>query len=64
MLVSMKVALYARVSTSDQNCELQLRELREYIVRRGREPAVEYVDTGYSGATRSSRCGPRARVGA
>ena len=26
----MKAAIYARVSTSDQNCEMQLRELREY----------------------------------
>ena len=25
-----RVALYARVSTTDQNCGMQLRELREY----------------------------------
>src|SRR4051794_8457666 len=31
----MKAAIYARVSTTDQNCELQLRELREYASRRG-----------------------------
>jgi putative DNA-invertase from lambdoid prophage Rac len=31
----MKVAIYARVSTTDQNCEMQIRELREYCVRRG-----------------------------
>ena len=30
----MRCALYARVSTTDQNCEMQLRELREYISRR------------------------------
>src|SRR5271156_3707551 len=49
----MKAALYARVSTSDQNCELQLRELREYVARRGWKPAAEYVDTGFSGAKAS-----------
>jgi DNA invertase Pin-like site-specific DNA recombinase len=28
-----QVALYARVSTQDQNCEVQLRELREFVAR-------------------------------
>src|SRR5262245_61222811 len=46
----MKVAIYARVSTTDQNCELQLGELREYCGRRGWEIACEYIDTGWSGA--------------
>lgn len=48
----MKVALYARVSTSDkgQNPEVQLRELREYCQRRGWQIASEYVDAGVSGA--------------
>jgi putative DNA-invertase from lambdoid prophage Rac len=49
----MIAALYARVSTADQNCEMQLRELREYLDRRGWESAGEYVDTGYSGAKAS-----------
>jgi DNA invertase Pin-like site-specific DNA recombinase len=49
----MKIAIYARVSTTDQNCELQLRELREYVERRGWSPAVEYVDAGVSGAKAS-----------
>ena len=49
----MRVALYARVSTTDQNCEMQLRELREYCERRGWEIAGEYVDTGWSGAKAS-----------
>jgi DNA invertase Pin-like site-specific DNA recombinase len=53
----MKVALYARVSTKDQKCEVQLRELREYVERRGWEPATkphdEYVDTGFSGSKAS-----------
>jgi putative DNA-invertase from lambdoid prophage Rac len=30
-----KAAIYARVSTADQNCELQLRELRAYAERQG-----------------------------
>jgi DNA invertase Pin-like site-specific DNA recombinase len=49
----MKIALYCRVSTTDQNCELQLRELREYASRRGWEPAFEYIDAGFSGAKAS-----------
>ena len=49
----MKAAIYARVSTTDQNCEMQLRELREYCARQGWEIAGEYVDTGWSGAKAS-----------
>jgi resolvase-like protein len=41
-------AIYARVSTSDQNCDMQLRDLREYCHRRGWR-AIEYIDTGVSG---------------
>ena len=40
----MKVALYVRVSTTEQNPELQLTELREYCQRRGLEVAEEYQD--------------------
>jgi len=47
---NMRCALYARVSTTDQNCEMQLRELREYIVRRDWKSGGEYVDTGFSGS--------------
>lgn len=50
---NMTCAVYARVSTTDQNCDMQLRELREYIKRRGWELASEYVDTGWSGAKKS-----------
>jgi len=50
---ALKAALYARVSTQDQNCEMQVRELREYAVRRGWAVADEYVDTGWSGAKAS-----------
>jgi putative DNA-invertase from lambdoid prophage Rac len=40
-----KAAIYARVSTSDQNCELQLAELRQFVARHGWEVAGEYIDT-------------------
>jgi putative DNA-invertase from lambdoid prophage Rac len=50
----MRIALYARVSTTDQNCEMQLRELREYAQTRGWTAYREYVDTGFSG-TKASR---------
>lgn len=46
----MRIAIYARVSTKDQSCELQLRDLRTYGKARGFEAAREYVDIGQSGA--------------
>lgn len=49
----MRCALYCRVSTTDQNCEMQLRELREYVSRRDWKNAGEYVDIGLSGAKAS-----------
>jgi DNA invertase Pin-like site-specific DNA recombinase len=45
----MKAALYARVSTVDQEPENQLQELRRYVEARG-WTAQEYVDHGVSGA--------------
>jgi DNA invertase Pin-like site-specific DNA recombinase len=48
-----KCALYARVSTEDQRCDLQLNELRAYVERRGWTLYGEYVDTGWSGAKKS-----------
>jgi hypothetical protein len=47
-----RVALYARVSTSNsgQSPEMQLRELREYCKRRGWTVAGGCVDTRISGA--------------
>ena len=45
----MRAALYARVSTLDQEPENQLQELRKYAQARGWE-ATEYVDHGVSGA--------------
>lgn len=50
---SLKAVIYARVSTSDQNCEMQVRELREYAQRRGWHVDAEYLDTGWSGAKAS-----------
>jgi putative DNA-invertase from lambdoid prophage Rac len=46
-------AIYARVSTQDQNCGLQLTELRGYAERMG-WPAVEYVEkaSGKAGGKR------------
>jgi DNA invertase Pin-like site-specific DNA recombinase len=42
--------LYCRVSTTDQNVEVQLTALREYAERRGWQVAGEYVDLGVSGS--------------
>ena len=47
-----RVALYTRVSTSDQRCELQTTDLREYARARSWEVAAEYQDLGWSGAKR------------
>jgi site-specific DNA recombinase len=44
------VALCTRVSTTDQHCENQLRELRAYCAARGWAIAREYCDKGVSGA--------------
>jgi DNA invertase Pin-like site-specific DNA recombinase len=51
-IMEIKVALYARVSTSDkgQDPEMQLRELREHCSRRGWTIVGEYVDVGVSGS--------------
>ena len=46
----MKAALYARVSTCDQEPENQLAELRRYVRARSWAEAAEYVDHGVSGA--------------
>jgi DNA invertase Pin-like site-specific DNA recombinase len=46
----MRIGIYARVSTTDQTCEQQLRDLREYVAARGWRVEGEYVDNGHSGA--------------
>lgn len=48
----MRAAIYTRVSTVDQNAELQLRELREYAARQGWEVGEVYQDV-MSGAKAS-----------
>ena len=45
----MRAAIYARVSTLDQEPENQLQELRRYVEARG-WTAVEFVDRGVSGS--------------
>ncbi|MGP8019214.1 MAG: recombinase family protein [Thermoplasmata archaeon] len=51
-----RVALYARVSTSDQSTEIQVRDLRTYAERQGWTVPTElaFVDEGVSG-TKDSR---------
>ena len=46
----MRVALYARVSTTDQRSETQVYALRQYAAARGLEIVGEHVDHGVSGA--------------
>jgi DNA invertase Pin-like site-specific DNA recombinase len=46
----MRAAIYARVSTKDQNCELQLRDLRAFCAARNFTLVREFVDVGESGA--------------
>jgi DNA invertase Pin-like site-specific DNA recombinase len=50
----MRVGIYARVSTKDQSCELQLRDLRAYCAARQFSVVREYIDKGVSG-TKDSR---------
>lgn len=49
----MKVALYARVSTEEQNIDTQLVHLREYCKRLNHTITAEYKDIGVSGAKES-----------
>jgi DNA invertase Pin-like site-specific DNA recombinase len=46
----MRIGIYARVSTKDQSCDLQLRDLRAYCSARNFDLIGEYVDVGQSGA--------------
>src|SRR5882672_2317886 len=49
----MRFGIYARVSTKDQSCELQVRDLRAYCGARGFDLVREYIDVGQSGAKES-----------
>lgn len=49
----MRCALYARVSTCQQEPENQLQELQRYVAARGWEDPVVYADRGVSGAKES-----------
>jgi DNA invertase Pin-like site-specific DNA recombinase len=44
----MKAAVYCRVSTSDQSTDLQIREISEYVTKRGWEFEI-YEDAGLTG---------------
>jgi DNA invertase Pin-like site-specific DNA recombinase len=46
----MKAAIYGRVSTTAQDTNLQLREVRQFVQRRGWQIAEEYIDKGISGS--------------
>jgi len=50
------VALYARVSTLDQNCEVQLQDLRRYASQRF-TLYREYIDVGVSGSSPETKVG-------
>jgi len=49
-----RVAIYARVSTTDQSTDSQLLDLRRYVADRGWHLHREYTDDGISG-TKDSR---------
>jgi putative DNA-invertase from lambdoid prophage Rac len=51
MKTPLTATIYARVSTTDQRCEMQLAELRRYADSRGWATYKEYVDKGFSGKT-------------
>jgi DNA invertase Pin-like site-specific DNA recombinase len=46
----MRVAIYCRVSTVEQNTAMQLEELRAYCQRRQWDIVEEFIDSGVSGA--------------
>ena len=52
--MSKLVGIYGRVSTTDQSCEMQQRDLRQMAERRELPIYQEYFDTGVSG-TKASR---------
>ena len=49
----MRVAIYGRVSTAEQNAAMQVEELRAYCVRRQWDIVEEFIDAGVSGSKES-----------
>jgi DNA invertase Pin-like site-specific DNA recombinase len=49
----MRVALYGRVSTTEQSNQMQLDEMRAFCQRREWQLTEEYTDTGISGSKES-----------
>ena len=49
----MRVAIYARVSTRDQSCDLQVHDLKAYCAARKFTIFREYIDEGESGVKNS-----------
>ena|ERR1700722_1521408 len=49
----MRVALYGRVSTAEQNASMQIEELRAYCQRRQWDIVEEFIDSGISGSKES-----------
>jgi DNA invertase Pin-like site-specific DNA recombinase len=47
---NMRVTIYARVSTKEQSCDMQMRDLRAYCAAHGLSIIREYIDIGQSGA--------------
>jgi DNA invertase Pin-like site-specific DNA recombinase len=56
----LRTAIYAQATASDPQCEIQLRDLREYTARQGWVLVREYVDTD---AGRSGSLPRRPRMG-
>jgi DNA invertase Pin-like site-specific DNA recombinase len=50
MSTQVRAAIYGRVSTKEQDVEMQLADLRRFVEARGWMIAGEYVDQGYSGS--------------
>jgi len=49
----MRVAIYGRVSTAEQNAAMQVEELRTYCARRQWDIVEEFIDAGVSGSKES-----------
>src|SRR5258708_97214 len=49
----MRVAIYGRVSTAEQNASMQVEELRAYCARRQWNIVEEFIDAGVSGSKES-----------